>query len=236
MHSYKVGQLVPYRIRTAIGKLYRHTAFKRAMTRFLNALERNATIDDEILKELIYGWGNENWSALDEFLSSCIVQALQVQGPILECGSGLSTILVGMAAQIHDKTICTLEHNSVWAARVRRILNRYDITSVSLITTPLKDYGSFCWYEPPVPATAEKFSFVICDGPPGTTKGGRYGLVAVMKDRLAPGCVIYLDDAGRTDEQSTAQRWETELGATLRVLGTKKPFAELVLPHDETPQ
>ena len=37
--------------------------------------------------------------------------------------------------------------------------------------------------------------------PPGSTRGGRYGLLTVLGERLAPGCTILLDDAGRPDER-----------------------------------
>jgi hypothetical protein len=42
----------------------------------------------------------------------------------------------------------------------------------------------------------------VCDGPKGTTRGGRYGLAPVMKDRLAPGCIVLLDDTSREAERA----------------------------------
>ncbi|MHC4846180.1 MAG: hypothetical protein ACYTCU_08465, partial [Planctomycetota bacterium] len=68
------------------------------------------------------------------------------------------------------------------------------------------------------------------DGPPGDTRGGRYGLFPLMGGRLAPGCVLLLDDAEREGEQDVARRWETAWGASLEVLGTAKPYFRLTLP------
>lgn len=76
-------------------------------------------------------------------------------------------------------------------------------------SSPLKDYGDFCWYDAPLESMPDSFSLVICDGPPGATKGGRYGLVPFMRDRLRSGCVILLDDAEREEERTIAARWQS---------------------------
>jgi len=75
----------------------------------------------------------------------------------------------------------------------------------------------------------DSFSLVICDGPPGKTRGGRYGVVPVMKERLKPGCVILLDDTGREEERKLASRWETELGAFLQVRGSEKAYIKMTV-------
>jgi hypothetical protein len=73
------------------------------------------------------------------------------------------------------------------------------------------------------------FDLVICDGPPGTTKGGRYGLVPIMRERLKPGCAILLDDAGREQERAIADRWKTELGASFEICGSSKPYIKMTI-------
>jgi hypothetical protein len=112
---------------------------------------------------------------------------------------------------------------------VQKYLNRYKLDSVVLYTKPLKDYGDFCWYDAPLESMPDSFSLVVCDGPPGGTKGGRYGLVPIMRERLQPGCVILLDDAGREQELAIARRWEAELGAPFEILGSIKPYIEMTV-------
>lgn len=53
-------------------------------------------------------------------------------GPILEWGSGLSTVLLGLAAQRQGNTVWSLEHDPLWAGRVASTLDRYGVTSVRL--------------------------------------------------------------------------------------------------------
>jgi hypothetical protein len=114
-------------------------------------------------------------------------------------------------------------------------LDRYRLDSVVLCTTRLKDYGEYCWYDAPLASMPVNFSLVVCDGPPGTTKGGRYGLVPVLGKRLGPGCVIILDDAAREHELAIARRWEAELDTLVELRGSRKPYIEMTVgsrPHD----
>ena len=48
--------------------------------------------------------------------------------------------------------------------------------------------------------------FVFCDGLVGTTRGNRYGLFPVMRDRLGPGTIVILDDAQRAGEVEILHR------------------------------
>src|SRR5207247_10369806 len=61
---------------------------------------------------------------------------------------------------------------------------------------------------------------VVCDGPPAGTRGGRFGLLSVIGDRLPAGAVILLDDADRDTEQHTLRRWmrDVPLAVALRQL------------------
>jgi hypothetical protein len=192
------------------------------MKRFLGDPDACKLPGNLVVIDLIYGWGNEFWSAQDEYLAECINHALTTRGPILECGSGLSTILIGAIAKRRGQSHWALEHKSEWAAKSKKYLNRYKLDSVVLCTKSLKDYGDFCWYDAPVESMPDGFFLVVCDGPPGSTKGGRYGLVPIMRERLKPGCVILLDNADREQELAIARRWEAELGASFET--PRKPY------------
>ena len=218
--------LLPSRLRRVMQSAHRGIVFRRAMKQFLLAPAACSTPGNPILADLIYGWGNSSWSALEEYLAACIQYAMTSDGPILECGSGLSTLLVGAVAKRQGQRHVALEHHAAWARKVKRYLTRYQLDAVTLMDAPLKDYGEFCWYDASLEMPA-RFSLVICDGPPGTTKGGRYGLVPTLRSRLKPGTIILLDDAGRDEERDIAHRWQEELGAMVEYLGETKPYARV---------
>jgi len=221
------------RIRRRLRVAYRDVVFRRAMRRFLKDPAACTTPGNRVVMDLIYGWANEQWSALDEFLVGCIDHALTAPGPILECGSGLSTILVGAIAKRRGQCHWALAHQPEWAAKVKTCLDRYKIDSVVLHTQPLKSHGEFSWYDVPLESMPDGFGLVVCDGPPLGTPGGRYGLVPIMRERLKPGCVILLDDAQRTEERAIAQRWEIELGVSLKSVGLLRPYIEMTLNRTE---
>jgi hypothetical protein len=197
------------------------------MNRFIKDPRRAVERDGAVLDRLVYGWGNEGWSGQREYLEACVLHALECKGPILECGSGLTTLLVGHVAQAVGTTMWTLEHLPSWATRVQLELHEFGIESVRLCISPIREHGAFDWYDAPLHAMPERFSLVICDGPPAATRGGRYGLCEVMRDHLLRDCTILLDDAVRSDEQRIAEQWKVKLDMDCQLRGAVAPFVEL---------
>ena len=226
----KIVAVMPWRLRRYGREQHRKYVFGRAMKNFVRNPLQALTDRNSVLSELIYGWGNEDWSAMEEYLQGCLHHAQHADGPILECGSGLSTILLGAISQRTGNEVWSLEHQPLWGRKVTSTLERFGISSAHLCIRPLKDYGAFAWYDPPLASMPDGFSMVVCDGPPGDTKGGRSGLLPVMRSRLKPGAAIFLDDASREPEKIIAARWAGELHTTYDILGSRKPYIVLRIP------
>lgn len=221
---------VPYQIRHLFDAGNRELVFQRTLSEFINNPAAWVNPDNPLLSHLIYGWGNEAWSAREEYLAACIEQALKSHGAILECGSGLSTIVLAAIAKNQGRILWVLEHNDWWADKISYLLEKFQLNA-SISVKPLKDYGDFCWYDAPLAIMPAVFSLIICDGPPNkSTKGGRYGLVPVMQERLSSGCVFLLDDANRQAELDIARRWAEELGASFSIEGNVKPYLIMTMP------
>lgn len=203
--------------------------FDRAMRRFMADPRAAVQVESTVLPDLIAGWGNSNWSALDEFLRIGMDHVLKTEGPILECGTGLSTLLFGVIAQQRGVEYWALEHLPEWSDKIRQRLARHNVAAAQVRTAPLRTYDGFDWYDPPTHEMPRQFSLVVCDGPPSQTRGGRYGLGPVMQQYLKPGCVILLDDAEREHERAIARRWQTELGAEAELLEGRKPLIRLFI-------
>lgn len=184
----------------------------------------------DMLKQLQESWTNRGFVAKGDYLEEVAHRAVETEGPILECGSGLTTILVGLLAGRRGVEIWSLEHLPVWHERVMRRVSRFNLRTTHVCLSPLRDYDGFTWYEPPLDKLPEEFKLVICDGPPEQTPGGRYGLMPVLGGRLQKGTLILLDDANRPGELAVLCRWgaeasiETEICA--RPTGT---FARITL-------
>jgi hypothetical protein len=206
-----------------------------AMRRFAADPEASLTAGNGLLGELIEGWGNSGWSAQQDYLRACLEAALTTSGPILECGSGLSTLLLGAVARQRGCEHWALEHMEPWAAKIEKCVARHDLRATRICVAPLRRYAGFDWYDPPLASMQRAFSLVVCDGPPAHTRGGRYGLLPVMRNHLAPGCVILLDDAEREHERAIAWRWQAEAGASHEVVQGAKPFIRLVMAASAMP-
>ena len=84
--------------------------------------------------------------------------------------------------------------------------------------TLLKRYNDFDWYDITDVPLPENFSLVLCDGPPGTTFGGRYGLIPIMAGRLSKS-IILLDDFNRIEEKSIVSKWSGALNFSVKPTG-----------------
>ncbi|MHC4845615.1 MAG: hypothetical protein ACYTCU_05590, partial [Planctomycetota bacterium] len=129
------------RLGTSLRDARREFVFRRAMRRLLRAPERCARPDHPVVRDLVRGWDNDVWSAREEFLAACIDVALTTEGPILECGSGLSTVVMGAVAKRRGLRVWALEHLPEWDLRLRPVLDRHALDNVTLHTGPLRDHG-----------------------------------------------------------------------------------------------
>lgn len=209
----RLARLVPLSGARAVKRLVRRARLHRAVVRAAR-LEPGRVPDRRLLRELRAGWGNRDWAAPLDYLEEVARQAAATRDPILECGSGLTTLLLGLVAARRGIEVWSLEHDPAWHARVARALDLPGMGTVHLHLAPLRDYGAFAWYEPPLAQMPSSFALVVCDGPPEGTRGGRYGLMPVIGERLAPGAVVLLDDAEREGERGVVRRWDVEGAAT----------------------
>lgn len=206
-----VKRILPRSFKDKIKSIERKRRFDAAMIR-LASVPPNEAPPSDILTELGRGWGDDGFRAVGGYMEEVARWAVKARGPVLEIGSGLTTLLLGALVGRRGLPVWTLEHHPEFFQNTEAKLKRYNITNVHLTLALLRDYGDFCWYDPPLDALPQDFSLVIADGPPGNVKGGRFGLLPILRSHFAPGAVILLDDAQRLEEQAVLQRWAAEYG------------------------
>ncbi|MGH9817359.1 MAG: hypothetical protein ACRD5F_08325 [Candidatus Acidiferrales bacterium] len=207
--------LVPYRVRWWL----RCRASELVLPMAIRELHRAQRLPPArgALARLRFGWNNDSFVADVDYLHAIAAAASPQQGNILECGSGLSTIV--LAAVAKGAQVWTLEHSREWLEKLQDTLRRHGLAGrVQLRHAPLKSYGEFSWYQPPADLPAN-FSLVVCDGPPAvSTPGGRYGLLPVMHERIR-GAQVLLDDAQRAEEQQAIALWRERYGVEVQSPG-----------------
>lgn len=223
-----IKPLIPAKLRSTIRKNHQDYIFKKALKKFVEHQE-NIENREDILIDLIYGWGNLGWSAMHSYLKRVLVEANTTEGPILECGSGLSSILMGIIAQRRNLELYSLEHQEVWAEKVRNHQRAQGVKNAKVLVCPITSFGDFDWYDAPVNEMPNNFSLIICDGPPGQTKGGRYGLLPVMVNNLRAKSLILFDDYVRDGEKTVVEKWKKEYNISVNVYDTDDMYATIDL-------
>lgn len=163
-----------------------------------------------------------DWALDDDGLEAVLEALAGGRSRSIECGSGVSTILIARA--LRDRgggSLQALEHDREWARSVRRRLaaERLEgfarVIDAPLIEDPL--HGGVPWYEPAAVAELEGGAdLLLVDGPPGGGEAGaeeaRRPALAALATKLAPGCLVALDDANRPGEQRVLADWEARFG------------------------
>lgn len=136
---------------------------------------------------------------------------------VLELGSGVSTVVIARRLQQSGRGhLVALEHLSEHADRTRAELAAQGLTDVaSVVEAPLLDVrvgtATWSWYElaEGVPGVVDA---LFVDGPPGDTGSlARYPALPLLRDRLAPGATVFVDDGDRPDELEMVRRWQAEI-------------------------
>ena len=187
-----------------------------------------------LLKGLVRSWGNRTWSAEADYMAAGIRERNNRKGTSVECGSGLSTLVIAEAARRIGESHIAFEHDAAWCTRVSRCAEELGLHNLTVILAPLRDFGEFAWYDIDAELLPAEIPFVICDGPPGDTKGGRYGVLPVLRSRLSPGAVILADDSTRPAETEMLRRWSKEFGTVSTGFNARKPFARVQLPPTQS--
>lgn len=155
------------------------------------------------------------WSAAADFLVLVVEQVRQARPRcIVECGSGLSTVVLAQACALNGMgQVFSLENGAEFAAATRAECERRHLPA-TVLHAPFQDHALagevWPWYAlDGLPQ--QGIDLLIIDGPPGFIRPhARYPALPLLWPRLAPGGVILLDDAARPDEQAVVIRWQAE--------------------------
>src|SRR6185503_3984271 len=145
----QLKQLVPAQLKQSAKEALAERRLGRALRR-ISQLPEGELPSRELLRELQVGWGNDGFAARYDYLEEVLERAAGTKGPILECGSGLTSLLLGLYAGRRNVQTWSLEHIPEWHARVTGALQRHRIPGVDVCLAPLREYGEFEWYDPPL--------------------------------------------------------------------------------------
>lgn len=157
------------------------------------------------------------WAASPDFLLRCVDEMLARRPAyVVECGSGLSTLILSLAIEQYDlpTKVIALEHETTFGARTCALLERHgvarhaEVRIAPLMPTGLPDHPT-PWYQASALEGLHEIGMLLIDGPPTATgPQARYPAVPLLRDRFADRCLILIDDMTRDSDRETAERWE----------------------------
>lgn len=181
-------------------------------------------------------WGNK-YALPPDSLQAAFMIAQEATGPTLETGSGLTTLVMALAAERSGQMHYALEHDPDYYRETIALLKRHKVKNVRLLYAPLQptQYGggkSCLWYSN-LGELPDEVEFVLLDGP--QRRFGRDGLFKVMGE-MVRGAKILCDDFDDPVEQRMLKRWAATLGRELHeVQGEVRPFG-LLMPEARAPK
>ena len=193
----------PYLRHIATGLSPTSTAMEGVyQTLFMRDLARIGEVDD------YYPVGSAaNYSLLYAILRV----ALELKPPrVLDIGAGQTSILWSrLLKRGYVGAVVTLEHDPIWGAAIGPQLEH------ELLLSPLREeiiHGrqtrTYDWQ-----AVREKgpFNVISCDGPLGTPRCSRLGVLRLVDESLPADFVVIMDDAERDGEKDTIKILKADL-------------------------
>jgi len=188
---------------------------RREADRAFAQLEAYLSLRDrlDLRKGLPY---TKDWSASPDFLQLIVEHCLEAKPmTVLECSSGLTTLMLAKCCRINNQgRVYSLENGLEFAEKTRGHIERYELGEyASVIHAPLKRQTikgvDYQWYAlDNIPD--KSIDMLVIDGPPGfIQKHSRYPALPLLFDKLADGCVVFMDDAAREDEREIAALWQS---------------------------
>lgn len=157
--------------------------------------EGRVTLD--LIGEALEASGNLTHVGGADFLIACIEHARKAKLPVLELGTGISTVLMAAAgAEVH-----ALEESPDWAKRTDAMLEQAGVDA-QIFCTPLT-HG---WYKVPA-ELANDYAFLVVDGPEDCHS--RFAFIARLP--AIPRTVIF-DDMDRPEMAERARQWADATG------------------------
>lgn len=176
--------------------------------RYVAAKVREGTETVGMYQEAIKAAGNP-WSVDADMLAFTVMLARKATGPIIEAGSGLTTIM--MAAANPDQKVWCLEHNEFFAGSLETMAGRAGISNIAIVHCPIRDG----WYDlsEDMGSLPERFAAGLVDGPPRMF-GSRMKFFDVFGDRVS---AILADDADDTGYAAKLSTWAADHDRTIQV-------------------
>lgn len=192
----RLGHVVKSVVYDSLGAALRRQG--RETLRYVADRVRSGSYDPNLFSEARKAHPNP-WGALEDVLTMCAITGKKADGPIIEAGSGLTSIILAASTR---ETVHCLEHDQRWANDMKSMAEEAGIGNIELHLCPIENG----WYRLPE-NLPNQYALGLNDGPP-RTKGSRMGFF----DRFGDTKTIICDDADDPGYGDALSKWCQERG------------------------
>ena len=193
----------------------------------LDAVTAPEQLTLEMMERIANAWSNRSYSGDPGFLLQMARLAFTSTGPVLDCGSGISTVVAARLVARRGETVVSLEQDQEWHRHLARVLADLRVENVQLWYTPLRPFDDFVWYDLGDRRLPARFGLISCDGPAvysaawpaALYQSWRVGVVPVLLELKVDFDWILLDDETDPRARGVIARWGA-LGVPLEVVET----------------
>jgi predicted O-methyltransferase YrrM len=179
------------------------------------------------------------WAITPQLAAICVRELWSRQPKVVvELGSGVSSIVHAYAlAKLGQGKVWSLDHERDFAEKTRQSLVAHGVAHyVEVIDAPLIPHQIggeiYLWYNLTGLPHDLNIDMLVIDGPPNHSgRLARYPALPLLRDRLADGALIVLDDAARTSERRAVERWLAECGDALQPTFLPTPKGTALLTY-----
>ncbi len=206
----------------------RHYQVDRILRRMLSAEAR--PFSRSAVAELFAQWGDPLSQAEESYVSSCLAHAQSTSGHILQCGTGLLTLLLGIVCARNaasDQHLWCLVDDRHWAGVMRSWLTQYQVANAHVVLSRPRIFENCVWYALDPAKVPDNFSLALCDGGRASVNGA-VGLLERMGLRLRSDCVILARHVTLAKDQALLQRWADRRGVHCTLVEKSTGFLKIV--------
>ena len=192
---------------------------------------------DELIDNLFAAWGDRLSSERRDYIQRCLAEATRASGPILQCGSGLLSVLIGLVCQHANapgKRLWVLEHDPHWGNLARSWLEARDIKHAHIIYAPAEQFNGFLWYVLDPSRLPNDFALVLSEAS-AALPGSARGVVSRMAKQFGNRCVILAGNARRPKDLKFLADWAKSQGAPFVMQEGEHPYLKIAL-RDRRPE
>jgi hypothetical protein len=223
-------------LRTQAAMFERFRGFDRCM-RKLGANPQDP-VPFSAVAELYAHWGDPLDQSAEGYLRSCLAHAVHAQGPIVQCGGSVLTLVLGKLCDAQGSStgrVWCLESDGHWANTLRSWLTQYRIGSAHVINSRAHMFEGYVWYAVDTARLADRVSLVLCDGA-RATPSGIIGAVQRLHTRLAPDFTLLARKVTRAEDLKQLHLWAKSHDAACVVVDRQEGFVKVSRRHaDPTP-